>query len=564
MSENGNAERSVGGGLDSLLTENSQGPWQRWTPGWAGVKGAAKLLTRPRRLAARTGNLAKDLGKVAIGRSDIEFDKRDRRFKDPAWEGNPVFKRIGQTYLTYARLGDRLISDAELEASDERRVRFAADNVIEALAPTNFPATNPAVVKKTIDTGGRNLRDGLVKFVGDMSSKPRIPEMVDTSAFEVGENIALTEGAVVHRDERFELIQYKPQTEKVYRRPIVVVPPQINKYYIIDLAPERSLVEHLVANGHQVFVMSWKNPGADQADWRLTDYIASTHDAIDIALDITRADKAIGFGICAGGITLSVAAAHMAARGEDKLAALTLGVTILDNEHAGTLSSFADRRLANLAIADSAKRGYLDGRSLAGTFAWLRPSDLVWNYWVNNYLLGKQPPAFDILYWNSDSTNMPAGLHKDFIDISVENALVTPGALEIDGTPIDLSKVEVDSYVVAGIADHIVPWQNAYGTTRLLGSEPRFILSTSGHIAALVNPTDNEKASFQTTNGSGNPETAEEFLEQASKHKGSWWADWVEWLAERSGEQRNKPRKLGNAKHEAICDAPGTYVLEEA
>jgi polyhydroxyalkanoate synthase len=396
-----------------------------------------------------------------------------------------------------------------------------------------------------------------------MATRPRIPTMVDRSAFKVGENLALTEGAVVLRTELFELLQYRPQTETVHEEPMLVVPPMINKYYITDLAPDRSMIEHLLRSGQQVFAISWRNPDERHAGWDLDRYAESVLEALDATQEITGAERAHVLGLCAGGITLSTAVAHLAARGEqDRIAGLTLGVCVLDNARAGTTSAFVDRRIARMAVADSARRGYLDGRALAGVFAWLRPNDLIWNYWVNNYLLGKEPPAFDILYWNADSTNLPAALHRDFIGISLDNPLVRPGALHALGTPIDLSKITVDSYVVAGIADHITPWENCYRTTQLLGSPPRFVLSTSGHIAALVNPPGNEKASYQLNDD--NPSAAEDWLQGAAKHRGSWWTDWTAWLGERSGEDRPAPKELGSKRYEPLGPAPGTYVLEAA
>jgi polyhydroxyalkanoate synthase subunit PhaC len=551
-------------GLDTLLTEaSSGGPAQRFIPGMAGVRAAAKLAARPQRVASRTAGLAGELAKIAVGRSDVAPDKRDRRFKDPAWSGNPAYRRLEQSYLAWASALDRLVCDANLDWADERRVRFAAENVVDALAPSNFPATNPAVLKAVVDTGGRNLVKGLRQLAADMASSPRIPSMVDRSAFTVGENLALTEGAVVLRTEMFELLQYRPQTPMVRDHPLLVVPPMINKYYITDLAPDRSMIEHLVRAGQQVFAMSWRNPDERHAGWGLGEYVEAVGEALDAALTITGSERSHVLGLCAGGITLSTALARMAAtEGENRIAGLTLGVCVLDNARSGTTAAFVDSRVARLAMADSARRGYLDGRALAGVFAWLRPNDLIWNYWVNNYLLGKEPPAFDILYWNADSTNLPAKLHRDFLEISLENPLVTPGALKVLGTPIDLSKVTVDSYVVAGIADHITPWENCYRTTQLLGSEPRFVLSTSGHIAALVNPTGNEKSSYQVNDH--NPEDPAEWLAGAAKHRGSWWDDWTAWLGERSGEERKAPRKLGGRGLRPLDDAPGTYALDAA
>ena len=552
-----------GAGLDTLLTEASTGPLQRWVPGMAGVRAAARLAAQPQTVAAHTAGFAAELARIAAGRSEVAPDKRDRRFKDPAWVGNPAYRRIGQSYLAWAQTLDRLLCAVDLDWADERRVRFAAENLIDALAPSNFPATNPAVAKAVLDTGGRNLVKGLRQFASDMASSPRIPTMVDRSKFRVGENLATTEGAVVLRTEMFELLQYTPQTPKVREEPMLVVPPMINKFYITDLAPDRSMVEHLLRDGQQVFAMSWRNPDERHASWGLAEYVEAVHEAIEATREISKAERSHVLGLCAGGITLSVALAILAARGEqDTIAGVTLGVCVLDNAKSGTTAAFVDRNVARMAIADSARRGYLDGRALAGVFAWLRPNDLIWNYWVNNYLLGKEPPAFDILYWNADSTNLPAGLHRDFMEISLENPLVTPGALKVGGTKIDLSTVTADAYVVAGIADHITPWENCYRTTQLLGSEPRFVLSTSGHIAALVNPPGNEKASFHLN--AENPPEADAWLEGAAKHRGTWWDDWTAWLGERSGAERAAPRKLGSKRFAPVGDAPGSYALEQA
>jgi polyhydroxyalkanoate synthase len=526
----------------------------------ASLKAAAKLAVRPRTVARRGAALAAELTKIAVGRSEVGPAKSDRRFKDQAWSENPAFRRLGQSYLAAAAALDTLLCDIELEWSEERRVRFAAENVVDAVAPTNFPLTNPAVLKAVVDTGGRNFVSGLRHFASDMANRPRIPSMVDRSSFKVGENLAVTAGAVVLRTEVFELLQYEPQTDTVRERPLLVVPPMINKYYVTDLAPGRSMIEYLVKGGQQVFAISWRNPDEHQAEWNLDTYVAAVLEAIDAVGDIAGDEQVHALGLCAGGITLSTAAAHMAARDElDRLAGLTLAVCVLDNARAGTTGAFLDRRVASLAVADSARRGYLDGRSLAGVFAWLRPNDLIWNYWVNNYLLGKDPPAFDILYWNADTTNLPAGLHRDFVQLSLENSLVHPGALKALGTEIDLSRITVDTYLVAGISDHITPWQNCYRSTQLVGSKPRFVLSTSGHIAAMVNPPGNERASYQT--GESNPESADEWLENAAKRRGTWWADWLAWLGERSGGERPAPRELGGAGYDPLGPAPGDYVL---
>ena len=548
--------------LDAMLTDAALGGGgPQWFPGAAGVKAAAKLGLRPQRVARRAGLFGLELARIAAGRSGVAPAKGDRRFKDEAWEGNPAFKRLAQSYIATGKYVDGLMDDAQLDWAEERRLRFVAENLLDALAPSNFPVTNPAVLKATIDSGGQNFIRGAGKFAQDMARAPRVPSMVDTSTFEVGRDLAVTQGVVVLRTPVFELLQYAPHTAKVREVPLLVVPPMINKFYITDLAPGRSMIEHAVQAGQQVFTISWRNPGAEQADWTFDTYVTAVLESLDAVEAITGCDRAHAIGLCAGGITLSCAVAHLAATGrQDRIAGVTLGVCVLDNERAGTMSSFADRRAAALAIAESARKGYLSGRALAGVFAWLRPTDLIWNYWVNNYLLGKDPPAFDVLFWNADTTNMPAGLHRDFIEMSLENSLPRPGALEVLGTPVDLGAIDVDSYVIAGSADHISPWQNCYRTTQLFAGSTRFVLSTNGHIAALVNPPGNEKSSFQIADE--HPSDPEEWLAAASQRRGSWWDDWSAWLGERSGEERKAPAALGSKRHVPLQDAPGTYVFE--
>jgi polyhydroxyalkanoate synthase len=555
------AATDASGGLDTLLTDAARGPLRRLFPGRSGAKLAVKLASRPDRVAARGARLATDLGRVAVGRSECAPAKGDRRFKDPAWSENPAFRRLMQAYLVAGRGVDGLIGDAGLDWRSERQVRFAVENALDALAPTNVPLANPAVLKAAIDTGGRNFVRGAANFARDMARPPRIPSMVDTDAFEVGRDLAVTPGAVVLRTPVFELLQYEPQTERVREHPLLVTPPMINKYYVADLAPGRSMIEHAVANGQQAFAISWRNPDERAAGWNLETYASAVLEALDAVEAITGSERTHVLGLCAGGIVLATVVAHLAARGEqERIAGLTLGVCVLDNHHAGMASAFMDPGTAMVAVADSARRGYLDGRALAGVFAWLRPNDLIWNYWVSNYLLGKDPPAFDILYWNADTTNMPAGLHRDFVRVALENSLVYPGELEVLGTPVDLGAITVDAYVVAGIADHITPWANAYRTVHLLGSEPRFVLSNSGHIAAMINPPDNPKASFRVNEEL--PGEADAWLAGAATNPGSWWEDWTAWLAERSGSERDAPDRLGGDGHRPLERAPGSYVKE--
>jgi polyhydroxyalkanoate synthase len=547
--------------LDALLVDAALGPLRQLAPDTSTAMFAVGLARKPLTTARRLGGLAAELARIGVGTSALAPPKRDRRFTDPAWTENLLLRRIVQAYLAAGQTADQLVNDAALDWRDDKRVRFLAENLEDALAPSNVPLVNPASAKAAIDTGGLSLVHGGISLLRDMATKPRIPEMVDTSSFEVGRNIAVTPGTVVLRTEVLELIQYRPQTERVREVPLLIVPPTINKYYAIDLAPGRSLVEYLVQGGQQVFVISWRNPDARHAGWGMDTYVQAVLDALDAAQRVSGVDRTALIGTCAGGIIASITAGHLAAAGQaGRLSAFGLFVTVLDTAHAGLLGALTDRRLALAAKAMSRRRGYLDGRDLAEVFAWLRPGDLVWNYWVNNYLLGKKPPAFDVLFWNADTTRMSAGLHGDFVDLAIDNKLVTPGALTVLGTPIDLSQVDTDTYIVAGIADHITPWQSCYRSMRLLGGKSRFTLSTSGHIAALVNPPGNQKARYQINEST--PAGPEDWLKTAGTEQGSWWPDLLAWLGERCGADKPAPEELGGGGLRPIVDAPGTYVLD--
>ncbi|ANH38505.1 Poly-beta-hydroxybutyrate polymerase [Nocardioides dokdonensis FR1436] len=545
--------------LDLLLADAGRGPWRRFIPGMSGVRFAAGLARRPRAVAGRAVGLGAELARVQVGRSETAPDPKDRRFSDEAWQKNPFLKRTLQSYLATGESLRGLVADAGLGYGDEQRMSFIVDNLVEALAPSNSPTLNPKVLKRIIDTGGGNLLAGGRRFVRDFATAPRVPSMVEPDAFTVGEDVAVTPGSVVLRTDVFELIQYTPQTPRVRSVPLLIVPPTINKYYVIDLAEQRSLVEHLVQAGQQVYCISWRNPDTRHAAWGLDTYGQAIIEAMTAAQDISRQEQVAIFGICSGGMLASMVMAHLAATGDlGRVAAFSLAVTVLDQHEAGLPSALLSHKGAAASTRASRDKGYLDGRALAELFAWLRPNDLIWNYWVNNYLMGHAPKAFDILYWNADPVRMTAAMHRDFMDLAVRNALTEAGASTMLGSPVDLGKVDVDSYVVAGIADHLCKWESCYQTTQLFGGESRFILSTSGHIAAMVNPPGNEKASFQTSDT--NPEDAAAWLADATKVKGSWWADYVAWLAERTGPERNRPRKDGSARYEPLCAAPGTYV----
>jgi polyhydroxyalkanoate synthase len=551
--------------LDLLLTQASHGALARLLPVRAGAGFARALARRPGRVTARLTDLSAELTKILAGVSDVAPSSRDKRFADPAWMQNPLLRRVVQAYLASASTVEGLVQDVPMGWRQSEQVRFATSNLLEALSPSNNPLISPVAWKAFIDTGGGNVVAGTRNLVGDLAKPPRVPSMVDRTAFTVGGDIAVTEGAVVHRSPMFELIQYVPTTEQVHEVPLLIIPPTINKYYVLDLAPGRSLIEYLVGQGHQVFVVSWRNPDARHSKWGIDEYAEAIRAGFNVVDDITGAAQVHTVAACSGGLLAVISAARRAAetKGQNKqrLASLSLLVTMIDQSEGGTTGAMVDEHSAALAVAKSRRRGYLDGRQLAEVFAWLRPSDLIWNYWVNNYLQGRKPPKFDILYWNADTTRMAAKLHRDFVDIAMGNKLAHPGALEVMGHPIDLSNVVADSYVVAGSADHICPWANCYRSSQLLGGKVRFVLSTNGHIAALVNPPGNPKSSYQVSDD--NAASAEEWRGIAETVQGSWWPDYHAWLAARSGDLKPAPASLGSSIHPVIEAAPGSYVLDQ-
>jgi polyhydroxyalkanoate synthase len=540
-------------GLDMVLVDAARGPLSRLLPpAGTALRFGAALARQPGTVAKRTGELARELGRITAGSSELAPGKKDKRFADPAWAGNPLLRRAMQAHLATARTAWELIEDADLDWQDDERIRFSATNLVDALAPSNLPVVNPLSLKAAIDTGGGSALKGLGRMVRDLASPPRVPSMVEPDAFTVGEDLAATPGTVVLRTPVFELIRYTPTTETVRAIPLLMVPPTINKFYITDLAPGRSIVEHYVAGGQQVFMISWRNPDERHAEWGLDTYGQAILDAMDAVERATGQEKVSLQAFCSGGIISTMLLAHLAATGrQDRVTSLSLAVTVLDWARAGTISALMDEESVKAATEKSRKKGYLDGAQLAEVFAWLRPNDLIWNYWVNNYLQGKPPPNFDILYWNADTTRMSAALHRDFIDVALGNALTEPGRATMLGSPVDL--------IPAGIADHLCPWQACYRSTQLLGGNSRFILSTSGHIASLVNPPGNPKSTFQVA--ADTPADPQQWLTQAETVQGSWWPDYMTWLGERSGDEVPPPKTPGDL--EELAQAPGTYVFDK-
>jgi polyhydroxyalkanoate synthase len=546
--------------LDLLLTQAPLGPFRRFFPGRSALRFARALASQPGLVTNRAGSLAAELASVTRGTSGIAPGAKDRRFADPAWTGNPVLRRIMQAYLAGGSAALGLVEAAPLDWRDAERMRFAVAGLVDALAPSNNPLLSPEAWKAAIDTGGGSIVSGTRNLLGDLSQPPRVPSMVPPDAFTVGADLAATPGAVVLRTPAFELIQYQPSTATVRELPLLIVPPTINKYYILDLAPGRSMIEYLTGQGQQVFVMSWRNPDERHASWGFDAYVQDIIDAVDAVASVCGVDAVHLLGGCSGGILASLAAAVLAgpAARRPRLASLGLLVTMLDQSRTDAVGALADESMAAAAIAASARKGYLDGRQLAEVFAWLRPNDLVWNYWVNNYLLGREPARFDILFWNADTTRMTAALHRDFVRAAAANSLASPGGLTVLGTEIDLARVDLDSYVVAGVADHICPWQSCYRGSQLLGGKTRFVLSTSGHIAALVNPAGSKKSSYHATDGV--TADANAWQRSAASEQGSWWPDYAAWLGARSGGQVEAPAELGSDRFRVIEPAPGSYV----
>jgi polyhydroxyalkanoate synthase len=522
---------------------------------------ASGLLLHPLTSLQGAGRATTALLDAATGRSSIEPAPKDRRFDDPTWRENPLYRSIMQAHLALTRESQRVAGELGLSERDETRARMVLGMATDTLAPTNTLLGNPAALRRTLETGGRNLADGALNLVADWCANSGLPASVDATQFEVAGNLAITPGAVVHRSQQLELIEYRAQTETVHGTPLFIVPPQINKYYIWDLAPGRSLIEYLVQQGFQVFVVSWYDPDAGQSDWGLETYVQALEQAMTVTREITDAPQLHVLGACSGGITSAALLAYLAAQGKDWARSLTLMVSILDIDGIAdsSMGLFAHLETLEVARAMSGSSGVLQGKDLAKVFAWLRPNELIWNYWVNNYLMGRKPPTFDILYWNSDTTRLPARLHGDFIALLESNALAQRGGLTIAGTPLSLADVECDSYILAGKTDHITPWEGCYQTRGLLGGRSEFVLTGTGHVQSIVSPPGMKKGSFLTH--AGQHATPSAFEQAAEQHEGSWWPHLADWLAERSDAPRRAPQHEGSAAHPPLCAAPGTYVL---
>ena len=484
----------------------------------------------------------------------------DRRFAAREWRENPYYDYLRQSYLLAARYYQELVEHADLAGEAKERARFAARQWLDAMCPANFAATNPEAMRQALATKGESLTRGLANLLSDVH-KGRISQ-TDEAAFEVGRNLAVTPGAVVFENELIQLIQYRAKTAQVAKRPLVMVPPCINKYYILDLQPENSFVGHALASGHTVFMISWRNAGPDIAQLTWDDYLEKgVFTAFRVAREITGAEQLNALGFCVGGTLLGAALAVMKQKNENSVASVTFLATMLDFGESGQIGLFVDEASVTAREAALGRGGILPGGELAFVFSSLRANDLVWNYVVNNYLLGGQPPAFDLLYWNSDGTNLPGPMYCYYLrNTYLENKLRVPGALSNCGVPVDLGRVDLPSYTVATREDHIVPWRSAYRTLNLIGGEKTFVLGASGHIAGIVNPLSKNRRSYWT--GTPYPAEPEAWLEKAQEAPGSWWGCWTDWLAQHRGGTRKASTNLGTKKYPPIEPAPGRYVKQ--
>jgi polyhydroxyalkanoate synthase subunit PhaC len=484
-------------------------------------------------------------------------DAKDKRFADPSWQDNPGYFALRQSYLAARRLGEEVLAAGRGNPLADLKARLAVGLMFDALAPTNFLVTNPAALKKAFETGGGSLAAGTRNFLDDLANNDGRPRQVDATSFELGRNLAATPGRVVYRNDLMELIQYAPQSKRVRSVPLLASPPWINKYYVMDLAPGRSFIEWAVQHRRTVFAISYRNPDASMSGVSLDDYLVQgPRTALDVIADITGSATTDIAGLCLGGALTAMLTAYLAKTGDDRIGSLTLLNTLLDYSEPGVLGAFADERTIARLEAEMARSGVMEGAKMAGTFDALRANDLIFSYVVSGWLMGQSPPAFDILAWNADSTRLPSAMHSFYLRSLYERNEFASGEMELAGQLLSLADVKSDAYIVAAVNDHIVPWQSSYKATRLLGGTARYVLSSGGHIAGIVNPPS-PKAWYEVADV--NPETAARWRETAVRHDGSWWQDWAAWADARAGRLAAPP-PMGSERYPALGAAPGDYV----
>ncbi len=564
--------------FQKMLAENFQKAVSAFTPGGAQVTPGMMMQAMPP--AEALGALQLDPAKVLELQQEYLREASslwnaaitpgaaqglvgsDRRFASEAWQSNPLSQFAAAAYLLNAKVLTGLADAVHADPKTRARVRFAVEQWLAASAPSNFLALNAEAQKKALETQGQSLAQGLQNLIHDMGQGH--VSMTDESVFEVGKNVATTEGAVVFENEFFQLIEYKPLTAKVFERPFLLVPPCINKYYILDLQPDNSLIRYLVEQGHRTFVLSWRNPDASMQEKTWDDYIEhAAIEAIEVTREITGAKDINALGFCVGGTILGTALAVLAARGEKPVHSVTFLTALLDFSETGVLDIFIDEQAVRFREMQMGQGGLLRGQDLASTFSFLRPNDLVWNYVVGNYLKGETPPAFDLLYWNSDSTNLPGPFYAWYLrNTYLENNLIKSGKLTVCGQKIDLRKIDLPTYIYGSREDHIVPIEGAYASTQVLTGKKRFVMGASGHIAGVINPPAKKKRSYWTCDKL--PATQQAWLAGAQEHPGSWWTDWAAWLRPLAGRQVAAPKAYGSRRHKVIEPAPGRYVKAKA
>ena len=521
-----------------------------------------RTATAPMANTKYARKMAKETYDIALGKSERSPERKDKRFRDPAWLHNPFYKRGMQTYLAMQENLQDWVGDLKLSEIEHARATFVMNMITDAISPTNALITNPAAKKRVIDSGGTSLIKGLQNAYTDLTKNGGMPSQVDSKPFVIGENVATTPGKVVWKNELMELIQYTPITEEVREIPFLSIPPQINKFYASDLDPITSVVQFLLREQFQPFIISWRNPTKEHRDWGLNEYVDSLIQCTEVIRQITGSDKINISGACSGGITTATFASLLAAAGDDRINSLTLQVCVLNPKSDDSdIGQMVSENSLEIARKYSQRKGILKGDDLARMFAWMRPNDLIWNYVVNNYLMGEDPPPYNVLFWNNDTTNLPAALHSDYLDFGLSQPFENPGTVEVAGHMADLTKVTTDTFIVAGVTDHITPWKACYRTTKLLGSENiEFVLSNSGHIQSLLNPPGNPKAKYFR-----NPsiaDTPEAWAADAEEVQGSWWTRWSEWLHEHGGALKPAPAAQGSEHFPPLYDAPGQYVFD--
>jgi polyhydroxyalkanoate synthase len=491
--------------------------------------------------------------------ADLEPNPKDRRFRDPLWRESPVLRGLMQLYLAWNKHVQDWLDDQQIDDADRLRIQFLLNQMKSAFSPTNLPI-HPSAIKRAESSGGRSAVQGLKNFALDLQTNRGMPRQIKPDSFRLGETLAVTPGAVIFKNEQLELIQYAAQTRRVHKRPLLLVPPQINKYYGFDLKPQNSMLCYLVQQGFQVFTLSWKNPGPEAAEWGMETYLTAILQAISAIRSTTRSDKVNLISACAGGLTAMSLLGHLAHAGAPIVASHSLLVTAIYPGNGSILEAFTTVDGLEMARRTSAAEGTLDGLDLSHLFVWLRPDDLVWNYWVNNNLLGRQPPALDVLYWDNDPTRIPARLHSDFIDICLHDVFREPGRQTLFGRAMDYSRVDVPTYFVGGIEDYLMPWRGIYRAVNEFGGRNRFVLSTSGHVQSLLRPPNLANSEYFVNESL--PADPERWLFEAERRSGTWWADWADWLRGQSGETRNAPKTPGCSAFPKIAEAPGEYVME--